>query len=48
MVPVCGLLQPTTRREQVETPVPAKGPVKNSSGLSGDQGSSPGATSSSR
>jgi len=46
MVPVCGLLQPTTRREYVETPVPAKGPVKNISGSSGEKGSRPGATSS--
>ena len=28
IVPVSGLLQPTTRREQVETSVPARGPEK--------------------
>jgi hypothetical protein len=33
MVSVWGLLPPTTGREQVETPVPERGPAKNISGL---------------
>jgi hypothetical protein len=47
-VPVCGLLQPTTSREHVVTPVPAKGPVKNIKGFCADRESRPGVTSSRR
>ena len=43
-----GLLAPTTRREVVETLVPANGPVMRKSGFSGAQGSTPGGTYSHR
>ncbi len=38
-MPVVGLLQPTTRRDAVVTPVPANGPVIRMMGFSGAHGS---------
>ena len=48
MVPLAGLLPPSTTREQVLTLVPAKGPGAMISGFSGDHGSMPGSVSSHR